>query len=51
VEFLAYVIGRKEIKMAEEKVKGVLEWKFPTALVETQTFLGFANFYRRFIKY
>jgi len=36
--------------MAEEKVKAVLEWKSPTSLVETQSFLGFANFYRRFIK-
>jgi len=35
--------------MAEEKVKAVLEWKSLASLVETQSFLGFANFYRRFI--
>jgi len=29
--------------MALEKVKAVLEWKSPTSLVETQSFLGFAN--------
>jgi len=50
VEFLGYVIGREGIKMSEEKVKGVLEWKSPASLVETQAFLGFANFYQRFIK-
>ena len=50
VEFLGFVIGREGIKMAEEKMKAVLEWKSPTSLVETQSFLGFANFYRRFIK-
>jgi len=50
VEFLGYVIGREGIKMAEEKVKAVLKWKSPTSLVETQSFLGFDNFYRRFIK-
>jgi len=50
VEFLGYVIGREGIKMAEEKVKAVLEWKSPASLVETQSFLRFANFYRRFIK-
>jgi hypothetical protein len=50
VEFLGYVIGREGIKMSEEKVKGVLEWRSPASLVETQAFLGFANFYRRFIK-
>jgi len=35
VEFLGYVIGREGIKMAEEKVKAVLEWKSPASLVET----------------
>ena len=50
VEFLGYVIGRDGIKMSEEKVKGVLKLKSPASLVETQAFLGFAYFYRRFIK-
>jgi len=50
VEFLGYVIGREGIKMAEEKMKAVLKWKSPASLVETQSFLEFANFYRRFIK-
>jgi transposase InsO family protein len=50
VEFLGYLIGREGIKMSEEKVKGVLEWKSPASLVEVQAFLGFANFYRRFIQ-
>jgi len=50
MEFLGYVIGEEGIKMVEEKVKAVLEWKSPVSLVETQSFLGFANFYRQFIK-
>jgi len=36
--------------MAKGKVEAVLEWKTPTSLTEVQSFLGFANFYRRFIK-
>jgi len=50
VEFLEYVIGQEEIKMAKGKVEAVLEWKTPTSLTEVQSFLGFANFYRRFIQ-
>jgi len=50
VEFLGYVIGRDGIKMAKGKVEAVLEWKTPASLTEVQSFLGFANFYRRFIK-
>jgi len=50
VEFLGYLIGREGIKMSLEKVKVVLEWKSPSSLTEVQSFLGFANFYRRFIQ-
>ena len=50
VEFLGYVIGRNGISMSEEKVKAVLGWKPPASLTEVQSFLGFANFYRRFIE-
>jgi hypothetical protein len=50
VEFLGYLVGKDGIKMSSEKVEGVLEWKSPQNLVEVQQFLGFANFYRRFIQ-
>jgi len=50
VEFLGYLIGREGIKMSQEKVEAVLEWKSPSFLTEVQSFLGFANFYRRFIQ-
>jgi len=36
--------------MSQEKVEAVLEWKSPSSLIEVQSFLGFANFYRRFIQ-
>ena len=49
VEFLGYVIGRNGIAMSEEKVEAVLSWTEPKSLSETQSFLGFANFYQRFI--
>jgi len=36
--------------MKIDKVKAVKEWKTPTKLEEMESFLGFANFYRQFIK-
>jgi len=50
VEFLGYIISQEGIKMSQEKVEAVLSWQRPNSLTEVQSFLGFANFYRRFIQ-
>ena len=49
VNFLCYIISENGIEMDQEKIKTVLEWKEPTTVKEVQSFLGFANFYCRFI--
>jgi len=36
--------------MDEEKIRTIKEWKEPINVKGIQSFLGFANFYRRFIK-
>jgi len=36
--------------MAQETVQAVLDWKTPASLTEVQSFLGFVNFYQRFIQ-
>lgn len=36
--------------MSEEKVRCVQEWNPPRNLRDSQSFIGFANFYRRFIR-
>ena len=36
--------------MENDKVKAVKEWKTPTKIKEVESFLGFANFYRQFIR-
>jgi hypothetical protein len=38
------------INMAQDKVQMVLEWERPKRQKEVQAFMGFANFYRCFIK-
>jgi hypothetical protein len=50
VEFLGHVISHNEIRMDPKKIAAVSEWKRPKNLKEVQAFLGFANYYRRFIK-
>lgn len=36
--------------MAQNKVSAVLDWPLPTKVKELQQFLGFSNFYRRFMQ-
>ncbi|KAK3568298.1 hypothetical protein QTP86_003141 [Hemibagrus guttatus] len=48
--FLGYVITRQGVEMDLTKVHAVTEWPSPTTVKELQWFLGFANFYRHFIR-
>lgn len=50
VIFLGYIIRSRRVKADSEKIQAVVEWSRPTTLKQLQQFLGFANFYRRFIK-
>lgn len=48
--FLGLVISAGEIKMDPTKVSAVADWPTPTSVKQLQRFLGFSNFYRRFIR-
>ncbi|KAK3549488.1 hypothetical protein QTP86_002328 [Hemibagrus guttatus] len=50
VHFLGYVIDSSGVRMDEGKVAAIRDWPVPTTIKELQRFLGFANFYRRFIR-
>lgn len=48
--FLGFVIAQGGLEMDPAKVKAVVEWPTPQSRKELQRFLGFANFYRRFVR-
>jgi hypothetical protein len=50
IGYLGFVINKDGMKMDPLKVEAIAKWPIPTKLKELQSFLGFANFYRRFIK-
>jgi hypothetical protein len=50
MEYLGYIISPMGIQMDPEKIKTVKDWKEPVNVKGIQSFLGFANFYRRFIR-
>ena len=45
IPILEVVVGKEQVKMKQEKIKAVKEWKTPTRLKDVKSFLGFANFY------
>jgi len=49
VEYLGYVLSSSGLTMSDAKVKTIQEWLEPKKVKDIQSFLGFANFYRRFI--
>jgi len=50
VEYLGLVISENEVSMDLVKVAEVREWPIPENKTDVQTFLGFVNFYWRFIR-
>jgi hypothetical protein len=50
IEYLGMFISHGHIEMDPAKLAGVKEWPKPKKIKEVQAFLGFANFYQRFIK-
>src|SRR5882672_5070599 len=50
VDFLGFIVGNGQLKMDPSKISAVKDWKIPQTKKQLQSFLGFANFYRKFIK-
>ncbi|KAL0161265.1 hypothetical protein M9458_044990, partial [Cirrhinus mrigala] len=51
IRFLRYIITPAGVQIHQRKVDAVRNWPPPTTIKERQRFLGFANFYRRFISH
>src|SRR5258705_13856217 len=49
VDYLGLVISKDHVAMDPVKVQGVTDWPQPVKVKDVQSFIGFVNFYRRFI--
>ena len=50
IEWLGMMIQEGKITMDPGKPKGIQDWPAPTMVKQVRGFLGFGNFYRRFIR-
>ena len=49
VEYLGMIIEEGKIAMDPVKLNGIQDWPAPTTVKQVRSFLGFGNFYQRFI--
>ena len=49
VEYLGYHLSPEGLTMSLDKIQTISDWPEPRKVKDIQSFLGFANFYRRFI--
>src|SRR5882724_1322440 len=50
IEYLGMIISQDKIQMDPAKLSVVLDWPTPKCVKDVQSFLGFGNFYQRFIQ-
>ena len=50
LEYLGMTVEEGKVSMNPDKIKGIKEWPEPTNVKEVQQFLGFGNFYQKFIR-
>ena len=49
VDYLGMIVSKNQIRMDPAKLEEIRDWPTPTTVKQVQSFLGFRNFYRKFI--
>ncbi len=49
ISFVGFTVTPEGVKMEPDRVRTIAEWPEPASHCDIQVFLGFANFYKRFI--
>ncbi len=50
IRFVGLIITPEEVRIEKDRIATIKKWPMPDSHHDIQVFLGFANFYRRFMK-
>ena len=50
VTYLGHIVSKNSIKTDPKKMEAIKKWPVPKTVTEVQSFLGFTNYYRKFIR-
>jgi hypothetical protein len=50
MDYLRFIISQGQLAMDPAKIEGLLDWSEPKTVQQLRLFLGFGNFYRKFIR-
>ena len=50
LEYLGHVVGKEGIRVDPKKVEAVTRWPVPQDVGQLRSFLGFSNYFRRFLQ-
>jgi len=48
-DFVGFIIEPRHISMDLKKIEAIVNWQDPENIIGLRLFLGFCNYYRRFI--
>ena len=49
LKFLGHIVGRDGIKVDPAKIATIKDWPIPKSLSDVRSFLGLANYFRKFV--
>ena len=49
IKFLVYLVSKNQVRMDPKKVQAIVDWQAPRHVKDLRSFLGLANYYRKFI--
>ena len=50
VEYLGHIVSTNGIETNPKKIKDIINWPVPDTVTQLRSFLGFCNYYRKFIR-